>query len=378
MFKKFVQGSLWLFMGFLTTQAHAQFTQLVVFGDSLSDNGNVFAATGMTTPPPPYFNGVFSNGPVWTDLLAEAWGIPQTNLAYGGGLSGISTTGNGLDPTAGTLSVYGSSPLPGVLSQIQLYASQAGSADAGALYVVFVGGNDFFQLAQDPMVLGAFGASIGLDPFDPAFATNLAGAILNLTLDNVTSTDARLFLGGAVTIPSGAVPMLYNLGARNILVANLPDLSLTPAVAAAEMAAPGTRANFLAVVENYNTLLAARLEILRQNFPDLNLIEYDAATALRAVVADPASFGIENTTDSCIDTACFLNPAIDPNTYIFWDAIHPSGTINAITATQIQAAAEASLAPVVVDDVLVVREGSGSGGPLMLLALLGLLAYRRR
>jgi hypothetical protein len=32
-----------------------QFRQVVVFGDSLSDNGNTFAQNG--TPPPPYFEG---------------------------------------------------------------------------------------------------------------------------------------------------------------------------------------------------------------------------------------------------------------------------------------------------------------------------------
>ncbi len=379
MFKKLIKASLWVFFGVWTAQAQAQFSQLVVFGDSLSDNGNVFAASGNTSPPPPYFEGVFSNGPVWADLLAERWGIPQTNLAFGGALSGITNSGNGVAPTDGTLSVYGASPLPGVLAQIQLYAAQAGAADPNALYVVFVGGNDFLQLAQDPMVLGAFGASIGLDPFDPGFSTNLAGAIINLTLDNVTSTDARLFLGGANTVASGAVPLLYNLGARNILVAYLPDVSATPAISAADAAAPGTRANFLALVENYNTVLRARLELLRMSFPDLNLIEYDAATALRAILADPASFGIENTTDSCVDTGCFLDPTIDPNTYVFWDAIHPTGRINELTADQIQAAAEASLAPTVApEEVLVIREGSGSGGPLMFLVLLGFLLKRHR
>ena len=380
MFKVLIKASAWVFFGIFTTQAHAQFSQLVVFGDSLSDNGNVFAASGNTTPPPPYFEGVFSNGPVWADLLAERWGIPQTNLAFGGALSGITNSGNGAAPTDGTLSVYAAAPLPGVLAQIQLYAAQTGgAADPDALYVVFVGGNDFLQLAQDPMVLGAFGASIGLDPFDPGFATNLAGAIINLTLDNITSNDARLFLGGANTIASGAVPLLYNMGARNILVAYLPDVSATPAISAADAAAPGTRANFLAIVENYNTVLAARLALLRQNFPDLNLIEYDAANALRAILADPAGFGFENVTDSCVDTLCFLNPAIDPNTYVFWDAIHPTGRVNELTADQIQAAAEASLAPVAAtDEVLVIREGSGAYGPLMSLVLLGFFLRRRR
>ena len=47
----------------------AAYSQLVAFGDSLSDTGNVFAVTG--TPVPPYYDGNYSNGPVWVDRLAQ-------------------------------------------------------------------------------------------------------------------------------------------------------------------------------------------------------------------------------------------------------------------------------------------------------------------
>ena len=52
-------------------QASAQsYDRLVVFGDSLSDNGNLYLASGGTQPPsPPYYQGRFSSGPVFTELL---------------------------------------------------------------------------------------------------------------------------------------------------------------------------------------------------------------------------------------------------------------------------------------------------------------------
>ena len=47
------------------------FTNLYVFGDSLSDAGNVFAATAGQQPGSPYYDGRYSNGPVWVEYLAE-------------------------------------------------------------------------------------------------------------------------------------------------------------------------------------------------------------------------------------------------------------------------------------------------------------------
>ena len=43
---------------------------IIVFGDSLSDTGNAFEATGHGEPPStPYFDGRFSNGPVWVQAV---------------------------------------------------------------------------------------------------------------------------------------------------------------------------------------------------------------------------------------------------------------------------------------------------------------------
>ena len=66
----------------------ASFTSFWVLGDSLSDPGNLYAATGGTTPvSPPYYEGRFSNGPVWAEHVAdrfEAKGLATGNFAYGG------------------------------------------------------------------------------------------------------------------------------------------------------------------------------------------------------------------------------------------------------------------------------------------------------
>ena len=52
---------------------------LYVFGDSLSDTGNVFTLTGGLFPPKPFYpNGSLSNGSVWIDYLSEKLDVPVT------------------------------------------------------------------------------------------------------------------------------------------------------------------------------------------------------------------------------------------------------------------------------------------------------------
>jgi hypothetical protein len=51
---------------------------LVVFGDSLSDNGNTFAAVGL--PKPPYYKGRWTNGLNWVDDFTTIAGLPPRML----------------------------------------------------------------------------------------------------------------------------------------------------------------------------------------------------------------------------------------------------------------------------------------------------------
>lgn len=72
------------------------FSGLVVFGDSLSDVGNVYIYTKKVTPKAPYFEGRFSDGRLWIEFFAERMGfeVPRPSLeggmnyAYGGARTG--------------------------------------------------------------------------------------------------------------------------------------------------------------------------------------------------------------------------------------------------------------------------------------------------
>lgn len=110
------------FSASLSTQ---NFDAIYVFGDSFSDEGNIFKYTGGSIPPsPPYFQGHFSNGLVWVEYLANKLGTTSTNFAYGGFSTGI---GNAVAPEL---------PLPGLLTQTKLFTQANQNTDENALYTV--------------------------------------------------------------------------------------------------------------------------------------------------------------------------------------------------------------------------------------------------
>ena len=53
------------------------YNAIYVFGDSYCDVGNVYTATKGAIPAAPYYNGRFSNGPIWIDHVASASGLPM-------------------------------------------------------------------------------------------------------------------------------------------------------------------------------------------------------------------------------------------------------------------------------------------------------------
>ena len=186
-----------------------QFDSLYVFGDSLADNGNIFVQTKamrMVPPVPPsvtpyqtYFDGNFSNGYMafeflWARLSGHRPGSSRglkpfleapilqktgaTNFAFGG-------TGTPLlDQTPGGF--YS----PGLKGQIELFrlALRRQQPSPRSLYVVSTGANDYRD-----------------DPFN----------VPMLPEDVVNNIEQ-------------AIASLYRIGARHVMVVDLPDLGLVP------------------------------------------------------------------------------------------------------------------------------------------------------
>ena len=92
--KSFSSLMMTAFFGLASMAAQAatpSYDNLYVFGDSYCDVGNIFTATGGAEPAAPYYNGRFSNGPIWLDHVAGFLGVPfkasllgGTDYAFGG------------------------------------------------------------------------------------------------------------------------------------------------------------------------------------------------------------------------------------------------------------------------------------------------------
>src|SRR5262245_56060012 len=175
----------WASDGFAYTVA-PQFSDVFVFGDSLSDQGRLSAATGGLFPPePPYYRGRMSNGPVWIESLAPKLGL-AASVANNFAVNGAATSdANYNEAILGT-------DLPGLSDELNEFLGSLGGqpADPSALYVLWAGANDFFL------------------PFDPSHP--------------------EIVIGQAVTNLATTVGTLQASGAQHILVLNLSDMGLTP------------------------------------------------------------------------------------------------------------------------------------------------------
>ncbi|KAJ9049303.1 hypothetical protein DSO57_1025902 [Entomophthora muscae] len=120
-------------MSLVSLALAASFKQIVSFGDSITDTGNLYRMTSGRDPSrQEYYNGRFSNGPTWVEYLAKLLKASLVDQSYGGATSDMN-----MDRSSG---------VPGCIQQVDGFArSSKRTNDFNATLVTIVfQGNDFF------------------------------------------------------------------------------------------------------------------------------------------------------------------------------------------------------------------------------------------
>jgi outer membrane lipase/esterase len=244
---------------------------IYVFGDSLSDNGNIYAASGGALPPsPPYYQGRFSNGPVWVEYLGDM--LPRAelnNFAFGGAFSDDRNVNH---PS-----------LPGVLTEVALFLATQPSPKRRDLCIVWSGANNYI--------------------FEPVIS------------------DPTTIVGDA----SIAIQMLAEGGCQIFLIPNLPNIGETPFAIAF-----GLQGLLTAKIELHNDELADEVDLLREEL-DIEIILLDVNTLFGR--AQAGQLGFVNSTVPCLVdlTPTGVCPFDDTNQIemvapgtLFMDSVHPT------------------------------------------------------
>lgn len=282
--------------------AELPYSKLIVFGDSLSDTGNI---AGVVTPnlPRPYFDNRISNGPLAVDRVAGSLGLNASAAAVGGDNFAV-VGGNILGNDLGDLR-----------SQVTRYLErERHTVDESALFLVFVGGNDLRDLRS------------------------------------ITSLDvAEERIRDIASVLVIELERLSALGAKSFLVANSADIGRIPQTLALESSSPGIALRSTGLVQRYNTHLleAVRAFATRSN---AQVRLFDVFSALNKILDAPGLFGFDVVDVGCFDPADSINPFdfefdagcdsgffpfVEPNFdgYAFFDSIHPSTATHQLVGT---------------------------------------------
>jgi len=338
--------------------------QLNIFGDSVSDAGNVFTLSQGTFPPSPPYAQRLSNGPVWVETIAAELGLSpelSTNVVPSIVAGVAAPPADGINyALAGSLSSdvnVGGPPFPGLQQQIATFSalSQAGIApSSNALNILLAGGNDYNEA-----ILTATSAA------------DLAGLAEQVTTNIVGATSA-----------------LFNAGAKHVLVSNLPTLGLQPFADSVDEFNPQGSSILSALSSEHNQLLEQKLAALDGTLDasSATLTQFDLSSITDEIVADPSAFGLENAQDTCltdfqIDNT-FTGICADPDKFFFWDDVHPTTVGHTLIAqSALETLANAGGKDPVVppdDDAAAVPEPSSVLALLLLGGGLGLSTRRQR
>lgn len=289
---------------------HAQtFNEFAVFGDSLSDSGNMYKKSLKQIPKsPPYDNGRFANGPVWPEYFVDLYpNVTLVNKSYAAAKTG------------------GSFPAPGLVAQIKDYFEGKKKIDDRVLFAMLIGANNY---------------------------NNILGEGQQIT---------KLDVNMAISDIAKGINELASKGAANIIIFSLPDLGLTPRAYSKTKNGDKTfQKSATEATLAHNKALAALIVDLEKSFNLKNIntrlipIDFNEVITemLNEVLTNPTSqkyFPVKPNHQVNITEACYTGDYYgknakqcqDPDEYVFWDSVHPTTLTHKAAALLIKQTLEA-------------------------------------
>lgn len=298
----------------------AEINRIIVFGDSLSDTGKMYhKMKGYLPSSPPYFEGRFSNGPVWTDLISSNLekNIPLINEAEGGA-------------TAVDYRALSSHPQYKVINhlgfEIDQFEKHNHFTDSD-LVVIWMGANDYL-----------------------AYRWN-------------SEKDAEQVMSSLFT----QIARLSVQGVNHIMLVNLPDLGTSPQAVEAGIVREESH-----IAQYHNRRLS---EVVATLYNPEKVKVFDIASQFNDIMLSPQDYGLQDVTTPCydggywwkpfssysavpenaeqikrdainnnpllaqasVDTAANFASSFSPVTcqgHLFWDKVHPTFDVHRIIAAR--------------------------------------------
>lgn len=243
---------------------------IVAFGDSDTDTGN------LPSSPPEYWNKRFSNGPVWIEYLAQLLGLAYDSSANFA-VSGEEAADLG--------------------TQIDRFPGPGSASDV--IYVIWAGSND---------ILNHFTTN---GSRDSAWELQIQSIVSSLTV---------------------SCDLLYQKGARKILMLNVPDLTRSPSMTTRYSAT--YRSYIAGKIRTTNSRLANAIAGVKSSHPGLEVYLLDAHRDVNYVTDHYTEYGFVNSTAGALNTTAFEDKSFDgPGAnYIFWDKDHYTTKMHSLIA----------------------------------------------
>lgn len=275
-------------------QADTSYRQIFVFGDSLSDTGNLASVIGDF--PAPYYMNRVSNGPVAVETLAAKLGLTATASLH---LLGLNNGGN--YAVAGA-NAFGDEAIDLNTQIISFQVNHGFVAPKDALYVIFIGGNDVRSARDEP---------------DLAIAESLVKAAANEVRHSIEN--------------------LAQIGARSFLLVNTPNIGIIPEthLVADNSNNPDLQKRARKLSQLYRELLQDIAEQLEDE-NRINISEFDLFKFFNKLVKKAERYNFINTTDACFDPVSYPDTFFHPdcagganaNQFVFFDSIHPTARVH--------------------------------------------------